>query len=102
MHLFTQRPVLTVAETTKERSSAAEVVAASKPMKQTDAVRHTQFRNQLALLKRVAAPVAQRSWLWGRRASCPSIRRLALASSSGRGRVDCSTVDCGPRGFLKV
>src|SRR5437763_13986188 len=87
---------MTVAETTKERSSAAEVVAASKPMKQTDAVRHTQFRSQLALLKRLAAPVAQPSGLWGRRASCPSIRRLAVASSSGRGLEACATAISAP------
>src|SRR5207248_9262839 len=88
-----------VAGRTRARSSAAEVVAASKRMKQTDAVRHTQFRSQLALLKRVAAPVAQLSWLWGRRASCPSIRRLAVASSSGRGLEACATATSAPKTF---
>src|SRR5947208_16357281 len=54
MHLLTHRSVATVAETTNELSSTAgEVVAARKPMKQTGVVGHNHLASRTQSLRTV-------------------------------------------------
>ncbi len=68
-------------------------------MKQTGVVRHRNFISHLALSKRLAAFVAQPSWPWGRRASCPSIRRFAGTSPFGSELGACAKATSAPKRF---